>query len=405
MTDAPRHVLGVIPARGGSKGIPRKNLRPVAGEPLLAHIVREALLSRCLTRVIVSTDDEEIAAVARRYDAEVIRRPTEISDDTASSESALLHALHHLRETEDYEPELLVFLQCTSPLTLAGDIDGTVEALLQSGADTALAVVPFHYFLWRGPFEDASGINHDKSVRPRRQDREPQYLEAGAVVVARTPGFLEAKGRFYGRSAIYEIPEERCLEIDEPSDLLVAEARLRERRRREPATALPDPPAGLALDFDGVFTDNRVVVTDDGREAVVCNRTDGIGLARLRDLGLPIVVLSTEPNPVVTMRCEKLGVPCRQGLTDKAAALGQWIDDEGLDPDKVVYVGNDLNDLGCLQAVGGPVVVADALEEVKPAARLVLSSPGGHGAVRELCDLLFDRIRGSKPTATEDGSP
>jgi N-acylneuraminate cytidylyltransferase len=144
MTDRPQRILGVIPARGGSKGIPRKNLRLVAGEPLLGHIVREACRSLRLTRLAVSTDDDEIASVARRYGAEVILRPAEISGDTATSESALLHALEHLRATEQYEPDLLVFLQCTSPLTLAEDIDGTIDVLLATGADTALAVVPFH---------------------------------------------------------------------------------------------------------------------------------------------------------------------------------------------------------------------------------------------------------------------
>lgn len=394
MTAIPQHILGVIPARGGSKGIPGKNLRMVAGEPLLAHMVREALRSSRLTRVVVSTDDDDIASVARRYGAEVIRRPAEISGDTATSESALLHALEHLEDTEAYRADLLVFLQCTSPLTLAEDIDGTIDVLLNTGAGTALAVGDFHYFLWRGPHDDASGVNHDKAVRPRRQDREPQYLEAGAVVVAREPGFREAKHRFYGRSALYEIPLERCLEIDEPSDLLVAEARLRERHRRDPLGALPVVPAGLVLDFDGVFTDNHVYVTDDGREGVICHRGDGLGLSRLRSLGLPMTVLSTETNPVVGLRCEKLRIPCQSGLEDKAAALAAWIEAERLDPQRVVYVGNDINDLGCLGMVGCPVVVGDAHDDAKRAARLVLESHGGKGAVREICDLVFRRLNG-----------
>jgi len=391
MTGPAYEALAVIPARGGSKGIPRKNIRMVAGEPLLAWVVREALASELLTRVVVTTDDDEIEAVARAYGAEVVRRPPEISGDTATSESALLHALDALREAEAYEPDLLVFLQCTSPLTLAEDIDGTIRALIDTGADTSLAVSDFHYFLWRGPHDDATGINHDKLVRPRRQDREPQFLEAGAVVVARTPGFLEAKHRFYGRSAIYEIPLERCLEIDEPSDLLLAEARLLARGHAG-ADRLPARPAAIVFDFDGVFTDNRVLVTDDGHEAVVCHRSDGLGLERVRSLGVPLIVLSTETNPVVQRRCEKLGLPCRSGLPDKAAALAEWLREEGLDARDVVYVGNDINDRGCLEMVGGPVVVADALDEVRPLARLVLSRKGGEGAVREICDLVYEKI-------------
>ncbi|MGB2822162.1 MAG: acylneuraminate cytidylyltransferase family protein, partial [Phycisphaerae bacterium] len=175
-------VLAVIPARGGSKGIPRKNVLRLAGKPLIAHTIEQALGSRIVTRLVVSTDDEEISQVSLSCGAEVVRRPAQISGDEASSEAALLHVLEHLRETEDYRPDLLVFLQCTSPLTLAEDIDGTVEALRKQEADTALAVAPFHYFLWKtGPNGHAAGINHDPSVRLLRQQREAQFIETGAV--------------------------------------------------------------------------------------------------------------------------------------------------------------------------------------------------------------------------------
>src|SRR5690606_5017305 len=105
-----------------------------------------------------------------------------------------------------------------------------------------------------------------------------------------------------------------------------------------------------------------------------------------------VIVLSTETNPVVQRRCEKLRLPCRSGLPDKAAALAEWLDEEGLDARDVVYVGNDINDRGCLEMVGGPVVVADAVDEVRPLARLVLSRKGGDGAVREICDLVYEKI-------------
>ena len=123
------HVIALIPARGGSKGIPRKNLQSLAGKPLIAHTIEHARQARSVGRVVVSTDDAEIAAVSKQYGAEVVWRPAAISGDTASSESALLHALEYLQQTEGYESDLLVFLQCTSPLTLPEDIDGTVQAL------------------------------------------------------------------------------------------------------------------------------------------------------------------------------------------------------------------------------------------------------------------------------------
>jgi CMP-N-acetylneuraminic acid synthetase len=223
-------ILAVIPARGGSKGIPGKNLRPVGGAPLIAHTLRAARAARHVNRTVVSTDSPEIAAAARAEGAEAVMRPADISGDTASSESALLHVLGELARTEGYRPDLLVFLQCTSPLTTAGDIDGTVDTLVREQADTALAVAPFHYFLWqRDAAGPATGINHDKARRLRRQDREAQYVETGAVYVMRAAGFLEHRHRFFGRTVLHVTPADRCLEIDEPADLVAAEAALRAR--------------------------------------------------------------------------------------------------------------------------------------------------------------------------------
>lgn len=392
MNERPQHVLAVVPARGGSKAIPRKNVRLVAGEPLLGYVLREARRSRRLTRLVVSTDDSEIATVAGAYGAEVLRRPPEISGDKATSEEALLHALDSLRATEGYEPDVLVFLQCTSPLTVAADIDGTVECLLAEGADSAVAVMPFHYFIWQRRDGDGVGVNHMKLVRPMRQDREPQFLEAGAVVVMRTLGFREAKHRFFGRTALYEMPAERVLEIDEPHDLERAEILLRERKAALPLAELPPRIAALVLDFDGVLTDNTVLVSEDGREAVRCSRADSWGLKQLREAGISIVILSYEANPVVTARARKMGVECLQGQQDKVAALEQWLTQRGHTAAETVYLGNDVNDIGCLSRVACGVVVADAHPAAARTARLVLQAKGGAGAVRELCDLILTKI-------------
>jgi N-acylneuraminate cytidylyltransferase len=386
-------ILCVIPARGGSKGIPHKNIRHIMGKPLLAYSIEQACSTPAISRVVVSTDDTHIAQVARQYGAEVVWRPTEISGDTASSESALLHALDYLERTEGYVPDILVFLQCTSPLTLATDIEGTIQVLLHQSADSALAVTPFHYFLWKIDSHcEAVGINHDKRIRPLRQEREPQFLETGAVYVMRTSGFKQAKHRFFGTTAMYVMPSERCFEIDEPVDLRVAEVLMHEQEKTTTRQSLPDPVSALILDFDGVFTDNRVIVFQDGHEAVIADRGDGWGLAQLNKHGLPILVLSAEINPVVQARCDKLGLPCLQGVQNKRHALLEWLQDRSINPSQTVYVGNDLNDLDCLQSVGCGIVVANAHPDVLSAARLILNSPGGHGAVREIADLILQKL-------------
>ena len=388
-------ILTVIPARGGSKGIPRKNVQLLAGKPLLAHTIETAKASPSIQRIIVSTDDPEIAMVASQYGAEVVWRPAEISGDNAPSELALLHALEHLERTEGYIPDLLVFLQCTAPLTTAEDIEGTIQALVSQQADTALAVVPFHYFLWRvDETGNAVGINHDKRVRPMRQEREPQYLEAGAVYVMRAEGFKRHRHRFFGKTVLYVMPAERRWEIDEPIDLTVAEVLLAEQRRSKAMESLPNPVRALVLDFDGVITDNRVMISQDGTEAVLCHRGDGWGIVQLKERGIPVLVLSTEANPVVKARCQKLNVPCIQGVRDKREALQVWLEQQGIQKEHVVYVGNDINDLACMNWVGCGVAVSDAVPEVRRLARLVLQHRGGSGAVREIVDLIMSKLQG-----------
>ena len=387
------NVLAIIPARGGSKGIPRKNLRLLAGKPLIAHTIERARQTKSLSRIVVSTDDPEIAAVSRQYGAEPICRPAEISGDTATSESALLHAVDYLQQTEGYKPNLLVFLQCTSPLTLPEDIDGAVQALLDENADSALAVTPFHYFLWRRDEKgDIVGINHDKCIRPLRQDREQQFLESGAVYVMRAQGFKEARHRLFGKTAMYVMPPDRCLEIDEPVDLHIAEVLMREQQQQLTMQALPDFIAAVVLDFDGVFTDNKVIVFQDGREAVVCDRGDGWGLAQLKRLGVRILVLSTEENPVVQARCDKLVIACMHGIQDKLTALMAWLGANKIDISQVVYVGNDVNDLACLRAVGCGIAVCNAHPRAQAAAKIVLSASGGQGAIREITELIEEKL-------------
>jgi N-acylneuraminate cytidylyltransferase len=397
MSNRKSQCLAIIPARGGSKGIPRKNVRILAGKPLLGWTILAARSASHVSRVVVSTDDREIADVAREYGAEVIWRPENISGDTASSESALLHVLAELESSEDYHPDLVAFLQCTSPLTSAQDIDGTIEALTGNNADTALSVAPFHYFVWM-PDETGSaiGVNHDKSHRPRRQDRAAQYLETGAVYVMKTAAFRAARHRFFGRTATYLMPSERTLEIDDPRDLVVAEALLRLREQSDQAALLPAAVGAVVFDFDGVFTDNGVTVDQDGRESVTCRRDDGMGISRLKALGIPMLVISSEVNPVIASRCRKLGLECLHGIKDKQPALAAWAARNGIDRKNLIYIGNDVNDVDCLRWAGCGVAVADAYPEAREVANVLLAQAGGRGAVRELCDLVIRSIHATQ---------
>jgi 3-deoxy-D-manno-octulosonate 8-phosphate phosphatase (KDO 8-P phosphatase) len=148
----------------------------------------------------------------------------------------------------------------------------------------------------------------------------------------------------------------------------------------------------MVFDFDGVFTDNTVSVSQDGFESVRCWRGDGIGLRKLEALGVAIMVISTEANPVVQVRCAKLRVPCLSGVNDKRAALEALRAEMKIGLEEIAFMGNDINDLECLAAVGLPIVVSDAHPDVLSVARHRTAAPGGRGAVREVCD-LFERVR------------
>ena len=144
----------------------------------------------------------------------------------------------------------------------------------------------------------------------------------------------------------------------------------------------------VAFDFDGVFTDNMVYVFEDGAEAVRCFRGDGIGLQKLERLGIDVIIISTETNPVVSARARKLKVPCLQDCSDKRAVLEGIVTEKCISFAEVAFVGNDINDLSCLECVALPIVVQDAHRDVLATARYQTTSPGGHGAVREVCDLI-----------------
>ncbi len=377
-------MVAVIPARGGSQGVPGKNLRRVGGISLVARAVRAACAADSITQVYVSTDDPRIAAEARTVGSGVIDRPAELAGDLASSESALLHALQVL-DHDDRPVDVLVFLQCTSPFVAASDLDAAVGLVLADAADSVFSAVENHAFLWRPETDRVVGVNHDPGHRQRRQDRDPEFRETGGFYAFRADRFAAVGHRFFGRTAVVAVPELTALEIDTEADLAVAGALA---PILDPRSTLLDV-AAVATDFDGVHTDDRVLVDQHAVEAVRVSRGDGLGVSLLREAGVPFVIVSKERNPVVGARAAKLGVDVLQGVDDKVLALAGWLDRRGLPAGQVAFVGNDVNDLPVMAAVGWPVAVADAHPEVLRAARLVLTRAGGRGAVREVCDLVL----------------
>lgn len=402
-------VLALIPARGGSKGIPRKNIRPFCGYPLIAYSIAAGLQAETVTRVIVSTDDEEIAAVARAWGAETpFLRPAEFAQDKTTDLPVFQHALAWLAEREGYQPDVVVQLRPTSPLRPVGLVDDAVRTLLRhADADSVRGIVPAGqnpHKMWRlpggpqspmKPLLEVEGIAEPYNAP--RQILPDVYWQTGHIDAIR-PAVIWG-GSMSGKN-IYPllIDPNYTVDLDNLRDWARAEwlalngglNMVWPGRAKRP---MPERIELLVLDFDGVVTDNRVWVDEEGHEMVAAYRSDSLILGRLRQAGTQVVILSSEVNPVVAARARKMNVEAIHGvgLEDKARVLKNLLESRKIEPARVAYIGNDLNDLPCFDLVGWAVAVADALPEVLRAADYITTRPGGHGAVREVCDLILSR--------------
>lgn len=402
-------ILAVIPARGGSKGIPRKNIKNFAGYPLIAYSIQAALNSKYVTRTIVSTDDEEIAGVARTYGAEVpFLRPAEFAQDTTLDFPVFENLLKTLQESENYVPDLVIQLRPTSPIRPVNLVDDAIEIILSDPAiDSVRGVVPSGqnpYKMWRIDPDSklmtgllrVEGI--DEPYNSARQALPDTYWQTGHIDVIRTDVILESRSMSGNQIKPIHINPDFTVDIDKPSDWQRAEwlvwyggleMVVPGNKRR----SIPEIVELVVFDFDGVMTDDRVYVNQDGVEMVAANRRDGMGVNLLQKAGFKMIVLSSEKNPVVQARCKKLNLPVIQGVEEKSTVLQKYIFDNEIIPEHVIYIGNDINDLSCFPVVGCALAVADAHPVALRQADIVLRHNGGEGAVREICDLLLQYRR------------
>lgn len=220
--------VAIIPARAGSKGVTGKNLKLLAGKPLIALSILDAQEAQLVDQVYVSTDHPEIAEVSRNYGAEVIVRPAKLANDTASSESALIHALLEIEKAGIF-PEIVVFLQCTSPIRTGVDIDQAIAQFKSEKADSLLSVSPSHRFLWEEVDGIAKSINYDYRYRQRRQDMKPQYIENGSIYIFKPSILKELENRLGGKISLFLMSEAAGWEIDSILDFEIAESLLKKQ--------------------------------------------------------------------------------------------------------------------------------------------------------------------------------
>jgi YrbI family 3-deoxy-D-manno-octulosonate 8-phosphate phosphatase len=408
MVNKKPEILAVIPARGGSKGIPRKNIKKFAGYPLIAYSIQAALNSNYVTRTIVSTDDPEIAEIARSFGAEIpFLRPEEFAQDATLDFPVFENLLAMLFEKENYVPDFVIQLRPTSPIRPINLVDEAIDIILgDSAIDSVRGVVPSGqnpYKMWKINPENGlmTGLlsvdGNPEPYNSARQALPDTYWQTGHIDVIRTNVITQQKSMSGKRIKPIHINPDFTVDIDKPSDWKRAEWLVWNggldmvvpgNNRRQ----LPEKIELVVFDFDGVMTDDKVFVNQDGVEMVAANRRDGMGVSLMHKAGIKMIVMSSEKNLVVRERCKKLNLPVIQAIEEKSSILQKYLTENNIDNNNVIYIGNDVNDLPCFPIVGCALVPSDAHPSALLQADMVLQHTGGQGAVREICDLILNSI-------------
>ena len=403
-------VLAIIPARGNSKSIPRKNIKEFAGYPLIAYSIAAALQAETVTRVIVSTDNEEIASVARDFGAEVpFLRPAEFAQDQTADLPVFEHALTWLNENEKYESDVVIQLRPTSPVRPKNCIDNAVSILLSHpDADCVRGVVlagQNPYKMWHldessghmQPLLSVAGLAEPYNAA--RQSLPKTYWQTGHIDVIRTSSLLEKHSLTGDLILPVMIDPRYTVDIDQPADwpkyeALVCDPDLETVDPMKGRRAFPENVTALIMDFDGVFTDDKVYLDDEGHEFVRCDRGDGMGLNLLRQhTHITPMIMSRDVSTISVARAKKLKIEAFSSVLEKGKAVAALTAERGLKQEEIIFLGNDLPDLETYPQVGYFVCPVDAQPAVRRRADLVLAHRGGKGAIRELTDILIEKFK------------
>ncbi len=227
-----KNIISIIPARGGSKKIPKKNIKLLAGKPLIKYSIEVSLKSKYINRTIVSTDDSEIAGIAKKLGAEVIMRPKELATDSCATEPALQHVVDYLKEKEGYNVDVIVLLQPTCPLRAVKDVDNAIELLIKKNADSVVSVFEDYYYSWFGEIEKDGSFNpqYNYKERPLRQKIKPKHHEVGSIYVMTADLLRKEKNRMGGKIFPYLLDKKKALDINDEFDFWLIEEMIKQKK-------------------------------------------------------------------------------------------------------------------------------------------------------------------------------
>lgn len=395
--------VAFIPVRGGSKSIPLKNIRPICGKPLVYWTVKAACECSYIDKVYIATDSDKIKATVESFafnKAEVIGRSKESASDTASTESAMLEF------ATGREFDNIVLIQATSPLLQGKDLDSGFALFYEEATDSVLSVVRqkrFHWGIDENGYVNPS--NYDVYNRPRRQEFEGYLVENGAFYITSRKDLLRSENRISGRIKAVEMDEDTYFEIDELSDWIIVEALMKKKGivSGEHSFSAEDfvseheklkkKAANIKIfltDSDGCLTDGSMYYTESGDEIKKFNTKDGMGFRILREKGIITGVITGENAELVRRRASKLKMQeIHCGIEDKLEVIESICTKYRCTLENVAYVGDDINDVEVLKAVGLGCSVADGQREARESACYVTKKKGGDGAIREIVDTFF----------------
>lgn len=370
--------VAFIPARGGSKSIPLKNIKPMAGKPLIHWTIRAALDCSKIGKVYLSSDSNEIRAVAEQIKdprLEVIDRDPSTATDTATTESAMLDFLSN----RDFDN--IILIQATSPLLTSRQLTEAIEIYEKEDVNSLISVVRQKRFIWKIHTQShIAPVNYNPLRRPRRQDFEGFLVENGAISITNHTSLKLTECRVSGNTACYEMPESSYTEIDEPSDWIIVENLLIKQQFNNIKL--------LITDVDGVLTDAGMYYTDKGDELKKFHTRDGMAIKLLHEAGIPTAIITGENTEIVKRRAVKLGIlDVYQDCTKKIKALEALRNKYNLHYSEIAYVGDDILDIPVLKKVGLPICPADSMPAVKEVCTMVTKANGGEGVIREIFEM------------------
>tara|TARA_B100000767_G_scaffold73343_1_gene70001 strand:- start:1008 stop:2153 length:1146 start_codon:yes stop_codon:yes gene_type:complete len=378
-------VIAFIPARGGSKSIPGKNIKDFCGRPLIYWNLFALEKSELIDEVVVATDSEKIFKKVKEFNfskVKLYKRSSENAQDHSTSEAIMLEYINYAKLSST---DTFMLVQATSPFTRTEDFNNGLN--LMSTYDTVFSCAKIKRFIWN---KDGNPLNYDHNNRPRRQDFDGTFMENGAFCISSVSDIIYHNNRISGNIGICEMPEYTFVEIDEVEDWIMAEQLFLKHHSSEYKTNFNKIKL-LLSDVDGVLTDAGMFYTEDGDEFKKFSTYDGMGFQLLQKTGIKVGILTTEDRNLNKRRAVKLGLDFDfHGAKDKLKIVKDLCIKENITIDEVAYIGDDINCFSLLSHVGIAACPNNAVDKIKAIPNIIqLNKNGGEGVVREFVELIL----------------